>query len=165
MLLDAQHHRPKPQMSMAYSETVKIIWDDLKKMYEMTNTPKIHQLKVNIANCKWGDFSVGDFYSKLINLWIEFTNLVKVPICKCKGYGYGVVSKIAAMYEEDKAHQFLIGLNDEMYSTIWSQILALDPLPHRDRIFNMMQHKEHHRHVMISRDSRNETVMAFTAKV
>jgi len=74
----------KLQMSVLYSETAKIMWDDLKKRYGITHTPKIHQLKVNLANCKQGELSVGDFYSKLINLSTEFTNLVRVPLCTCK---------------------------------------------------------------------------------
>jgi len=31
--------------------------------------------------------------------------------------------------EEDKVHQFLMGLDDERYSTVRSQILAMEPLP------------------------------------
>ena len=43
---------PKLRMNVAYSDTAKIMWDDLKKRYAMANTPKIHQLKAHIANCK-----------------------------------------------------------------------------------------------------------------
>jgi len=151
-------------MIVAYSETVKVMWDDLKKRYGMANTPKTHQLKANLANCKQGNLSTGDFYSKLINLWTEFTNLVKVPVCTCKKCDCGVVRKIMAMYEEDKAHQFLKGLNGEIYSSIRIQILSLDPLPPLHQIFNMIQQEEHHRHVMATRDNRKETAMAFAIK-
>jgi len=51
-------------MSVAYSDTVKIMWDDLKKRYVLANTPKIHQLKADIANCKQRELDIGDFYSK-----------------------------------------------------------------------------------------------------
>ena len=43
---------PKLRLNVAYSDTAKIMWDDLKKRYAMANTPKIHQLKADIANCK-----------------------------------------------------------------------------------------------------------------
>ena len=66
-----------------HTSTAKIIWDDMKKRYAMTNTPKIHQLKANIANCKQGDLDVGHFHSKLMNLWNELSNLMKVPISTC----------------------------------------------------------------------------------
>ena len=92
---------------------------------------------MNIANCKQGDLDIGDFYSKLMNLWNELSNLVTMPVCTCKGCTCGAASKIMAMHEEDKAHQFLMGLNDDLYSTIRSQILALDPLPPLDKIVNI----------------------------
>jgi len=32
-----------------------------------------------------------------------------------------------------------MGLNDDLFGMIRSQILAFDPLPHLDKIFNMVQ--------------------------
>jgi len=82
---------------------------------------------------------MGDFYSKLKNLWNELTNLVTVPMCTCSSFKCGVSRKIIGIYEEDRASQFLMGLNDDLYSTLQSQILALDSLPPLDKIFNMTQ--------------------------
>jgi len=62
------------------------------------------------------------------------------------------------MYEEDKAHQFLMGLNDDLYSTLRNQILALDLLPTLDRIFNMTQQEESDKKVIIARDNQTESV-------
>jgi len=115
----------------------------------MANTPKIHQLKVNIANCKQDDIDVGEFYSKLGNLWNELSNLIKFPVCTCSGCQCGAAKKIMAMYEADKAHQFLMGLNNDTYSTIRSHILAMDPLPSLDRIFNITQQEENHKKVVV----------------
>ena len=118
---------PKLRMRVAYSETANTMWHDLRKRYGMANTPKLHQLKANLANCKQGGMSVSDFYSKLVHLWTEFNNLVKVPVCTCKGCDYGAAKKIMAMHEEDKTHQFLMGLDDEVYSSIRSQITGTRP--------------------------------------
>jgi len=71
----------KLHMSIAYSLTAKVVWDDLNKRYAMANTPKIHQLKATTANCKQGDLDIGEFYSKLTNLWNELFNLIQVPVC------------------------------------------------------------------------------------
>lgn len=65
------------------------------------------------------------------------------------------------MIEEEKAHQFLMGLNEERYSHIKSQILALEPFPSLGRIFNMILQEEHHRKVMCDRDDRGEPTAAF----
>jgi len=48
------------------------------------------------------------------------------------------------MAQDEKSHQFLMELNDEVFSTIHSQILALDPLPTLDVIFNMVTQEENH---------------------
>ena len=53
-------------MTIADSDVAKIMWDDLKKRYGTTNTPKIHQLKSDIVNYKQGGLEVGEFHSKLI---------------------------------------------------------------------------------------------------
>jgi len=89
--------------------------------------PTHPRFMADISNCKQGDMDVGEFYSKLTNLWNESNNLVKVLVCTCSGCKCGVVSKITTMYEQDKAHQFVMGLNNNSYSTNRSQIIALDP--------------------------------------
>jgi len=93
---------------------------------------------------------VGEFYSKLMNPWTELNNLVKVPVCMCSGCKCGVARKILAMYEEDRAHQFLMGLNDDSCSTLRSQILALGPLLSLDKIFNMTQKDKSYKKMMIA---------------
>jgi len=105
---------PKLKMTIAYCDTAKSMWDDLRKRYGMANAPKIHQLKANIEHCKQRDMDVGEFYSKLINLWNELNNLVKLPVCTCASCMCGVTRRIMAKYEEDKAHPFWMGLNDMM---------------------------------------------------
>jgi len=52
------------------------------------------------------------------------------------------------MIEEEKAHQFLMGLNDELYSQIRGQILALEPFPSLDKIINMILQEENHRKII-----------------
>jgi len=51
----------KLRMSMAYSNTTHGMWEDMRKRYTMGNTPKVNQLKANIANCKHGDVDSGEF--------------------------------------------------------------------------------------------------------
>ena len=65
--------------------------------------------------------------------------------------------------EDDKSHQFLMGLNDELYANITGQILVIDPLPTLDKIFNMVHQEDSHRHLMINIDVRHETAAAFSA--
>lgn len=65
--------------------------------------------------------------------------------------------------KEEKSHQFLMGLNDDVYLAIRSQILGLEPMPSLDKIFNMVSEEENHKTYMISEDDRSEAV-AFAVK-
>ena len=129
-----------------------------------SDTTKIHQLKADIANCKHGDLDVGEFYSKLKNLWNKLTNLTKIPVCTCNDCKCEARSEIISMYEAYRAHQFLMGLNDDLYSTLRSQIVALDTLPPLDKIFNMTQQEENHEKVMMTWDTRSKTAVAYAAR-
>ena len=73
---------------------------------------------------------------------------------------WGCNKNFVQMYEEDKSHQFLRGLNDE-FSNIRSQILAQELLPQFDKILNMVMQEENHKHMMVQRESKFETTSAF----
>ena len=65
------------------------------------------------------------------------------------------------MFDEEKTHQFLVGLNDETFSSVRSQILARDPLLSLDTIFNIIQQEENHKRIMMERDHRAENTELF----
>ena len=62
-------------------------------------------------------------------------NYVKIPHCICGKYDCGARDKVVKMVKEEKAHEVLMGLNDNSYLIIPSQVLALDRLPPLDIIF------------------------------
>ena len=139
---------PKLRTSIAYAERAYVMWTNLKKRCTVANAPKIHQLKANIAACKEGSLDVVEFYSKLSSLWSELGNFVKIPHCTCTGCKCDARSTYIAMAEDEKTHQFLMGLNNDLYSPLRSQILAMEPLPTLDRIFNIMLQEEHHKNMV-----------------
>jgi len=59
---------------------------------------------------------VVEFYSKLMGLWTELANFVKIPSTKyeftCGRCSYDTYGTIIRMMEDDKTHQFLMGLDD-----------------------------------------------------
>jgi len=62
---------PKLRLSVAFMDTVMAMWKNLEQRYAVTNIPKVHRLKANVAECKQGGMEVVDFYAKLANLWSE----------------------------------------------------------------------------------------------
>jgi len=155
---------PKLRTSIAYVETAREMWTNLQKRYAIGNTPKIHQLKADLATCKQGELDVVEFYSKLSGMWSELDNYTKLSHCICGKCECSLNKTITKMFEEERTHQFVMGLTDESFSTIRSQVLARDPLPSLDVIFNIIQQEEFHRRVMMSREQRSESVMAFAAR-
>lgn len=121
---------------------------NLQKGYAVANAPKIHQLKTDLVACIQDRLEVVEFYSKLMGMWSELENYAKMPHYTCGKCECGVDNKIVKMIEEEKMHQFLMGLDEESFSTIRNQVLALNLLPSLDIILNMAQQEEHHKNVM-----------------
>lgn len=96
-----------------------------------------------------------------MGMWSELENYAKIPHCTCGKCEGGVRDKIVKMIEEEKTHQFLMGLSDESFSGVRSQVLARDPLPSLGTIFNIIQQKENHKRIMMDRDQSAENQVAF----
>ena len=99
---------PKLHKSVAYVNSAQSLWENIRKRYAVANIPKIHTLKAEIASCKQNKQEVVEFFSRLMGLWNELDNYVKIPSCTC-----GSVKQNVQIMENDKAHQFLMGLDDE----------------------------------------------------
>ena len=104
----------------------------------------------DLASCKQGGLEVVEFYSKLMGLWSELESVVKLSHCTCSKCECEVENKVVKMVEEERTHQFLMGLNDDSYLGARSQILARDPLPSLDTIFNIIQQEENHKRIMMN---------------
>jgi len=63
------------------------------------------------------------------------------------------------MHEEERAHQFLMGFHDDLYSQVRGQILTQDPLPLLDKIFNIVLQEGNHKNLMIQGESRRKIVL------
>jgi len=111
---------PKLHTSIDYVETVVVMWENLRKIYAVAKTPKIHQLKTDIVKCKHRGLDVVEFYSKLMGMWSELSNYIKISQCTCEKCKCGVGSKVMKMLKEEQTHQFLKGLTDETYTNIRS---------------------------------------------
>ena len=73
--------------------------ENVPKLYYVPKIPRIHQLKVSIASCKQDNLEAVEFFSKLVGLWSELENYIKIAVYKC-----GLAGKTVKMLEEDKTH-------------------------------------------------------------
>ena len=146
---------PSLHPSVTYVEDAKVMWDDLKERFSVGHAPRIHQLKNEIASLKQGGMTIIAYYSKLKGIWDELNSYSRVPECTC-----GAAKEFIRERDEERIHQFLMGLNDDIFGTIRSQILSTDPLPTLGRIHSMITQEERHGTVARGREDRREN-MAF----
>ncbi|KAA8515426.1 hypothetical protein F0562_018963 [Nyssa sinensis] len=93
------------------------------------------------------------YYTRLKAMWDKLWSYCKVPNCVC-----GAAAEFVKEKEEERVHQFLMGLNDEFFGTIRSQILAMDPLPSIGRAYAMVIQEEKHKSVTRGREDKSDTV-------
>ncbi|GKA02571.1 retrovirus-related pol polyprotein from transposon TNT 1-94 [Tanacetum coccineum] len=63
-------------------------------------------------------------------------------------------------HEDEKTHQFLTGLDETLYGTVISNLLAQDPLPNLNKIYSTLVQKERVKSVVSTKEERGE-VMSF----
>ncbi|KAJ4787232.1 Retroelement pol polyprotein-like [Rhynchospora pubera] len=146
------------QPSIAYMETAKELWDDLRERFSIGNGPRIHQLKADIAAAKQQGQSVVSYYTRLKGMWDELSSYSRVPVCKCKGCTCNAAAEFVKEREEEKIHQFLMGLDDSVFGTVRSSILGMEPLPTLNKVYSMVIQEERHRSVVRGREERGEAV-------
>nr|XP_018486502.1 PREDICTED: uncharacterized protein LOC108857072 [Raphanus sativus] len=96
-------------------------WDNLKKRFSVGNKVQVHFLKEQLARCRQDGQSVMDYYGRLAKLWEELDTYKPLPPCSCSA---------AAIYEkerdEEKVHQFLMGLDETRFGGVCQGIIASD---------------------------------------
>jgi hypothetical protein len=81
-------------------------------------------------------------------MWDELSNYSHVPMCKCGGCTCGAATGLMKEREEEKTHQFLMGLDDSVFETVRSNILSMDSLPSLNKVYAMVIHEERYRRLV-----------------
>lgn len=154
---------PTLRTTISYLETAKELWDDIKERFSVVNGPRIQQLKSDLAPCKQGGLSMVAYYGKLKALWDDLANYEQALACTCKGCTCGIQAKFEKRKEEERSHTFLMGLNDELYGTVSSNLLATDPMPSLNKMYSILVQEERMRIVTRGNDERTEVALAVRA--
>ena len=113
---------PELHTGIVYATSAKSVWDDLRERFDKVNASRIFQLHKDITSLVQGSDSIPAYFSKLRNLWDEFSSIVPPP-CDCHK------SKVfCAQMLQKKLIQFLMGLNETCHQSR-SQILMIQPTP------------------------------------
>ncbi|KAJ1400195.1 Zinc finger, CCHC-type [Sesbania bispinosa] len=149
---------PNLRSTITYVENAKDLWEDIKERFAVVNGPRIQQLKAELADCKQQGSTMVAYYSKLKTLWDELINYEKTLQCTCSGCTCGVVLKLEKRREEEKVHQFLMGLDDTSYGAVRSSVLATDPLPSLNRVYAIMVQEERMKSITRTKEEKGMVV-------
>ncbi|XP_025012810.1 uncharacterized protein LOC112534591 [Ricinus communis] len=107
---------------------------------------------LEIAKDLWDD--IKDCFSQL---WEELANFDVISPCKCRGCKCNIAAELTKKREEEKLHQFLIGL-DDVYGTVRSNILSSTLLSGVSKAYSLMCQEERIRNVSKGKEIKSETV-------
>ncbi|XP_045809428.1 uncharacterized protein LOC123903828 [Trifolium pratense] len=133
---------PKLRSTITYRENAKELWDDIKQRFDISNGPRIQQLKSELANCKQNGDPIVTYFGRIKKLWDELNDYDQIPVCTCNGCKCGISAALNKKREEEKLHQFLMGLDESQFRTVRSNVLSLDPLPNLNRAYQMVVQEE-----------------------
>ncbi|WVZ20882.1 hypothetical protein V8G54_008204 [Vigna mungo] len=142
---------PTLRSTVTYVETTKELWEDIRDRFSVVNGPRIQQLKAELADCKQQGMTMD-----------ELANYEQIPRCSCGGCKCDIASKHEKRREEERVHQFLMGLDDASYATVRSNILAGDPLPSLNRVYATLVQEERVKTINRSKEERG-AVMGLAA--
>jgi len=94
-------------------------------------------------------------------LWNALANYDQPPTCKCGGCTCDLGSILEKKREEERVYTFLMGLDDTIYGTVHSNILAHDPLRNLNEVYSIPIHEERVQTMTYGKEDRGE-VMTFT---
>ncbi|VFQ73594.1 unnamed protein product [Cuscuta campestris] len=135
------------------------LWNDLKKRYSCSNGPRVYQLKSELNSLRQKGQSVVSYYNQFITLWNQLYGSSDLT----GGFWFESAGVMRARFDRDKTVDFLLGLDDEQFGNIRSQIIGTEPVPDLDRVYFLVTQEERHRHIVRTRDDRTDSV-AFAAR-
>ncbi|KAJ8634413.1 hypothetical protein MRB53_027749 [Persea americana] len=150
---------PEVRSMLSNYDNAKRLWDDLHERFSVVNGPRIQQLKADINRCAQSKtMPVAVYFSKLTVLWDELDNHEPLICCKCGKCTCEVGTQHRKRREDDRLHQFLLGLCSEYYAHLRSTILSQDPLPSLNRVFQQIAQDERVRGITRITEEKPEVV-------
>nr|GMC92503.1 retrovirus-related Pol polyprotein from transposon TNT 1-94 [Ipomoea batatas]GMD26179.1 retrovirus-related Pol polyprotein from transposon TNT 1-94 [Ipomoea batatas] len=129
---------PELRSTISHMEDAKDLWNDIKERFSVPNGPRIHQIKTELSECKQHGLTIAGYFGKLKGLWDDLASYEQMPVCECGGCKCNISTKLDKRTEEEKLHQFLMGLDEITYGTVRSNILAAEPLPSLNKAYGIV---------------------------
>lgn len=86
--------------------------------------------------------SIAEYFGLLQPLWDELATYNPLPNCTCGKCTCNLGVSLQTRLDEDRLQDFLFGVNVDLYGHLRSSILAQEPLPPLDRVYQMFLEEE-----------------------
>ncbi|KAK3406459.1 hypothetical protein EUGRSUZ_K02658 [Eucalyptus grandis] len=140
--------------TISHMENTKDLWEDIKQRFLVGNGPRMQQLRSDLANCRQNGQPIMSYFGKLKILWDEINNYDQIPVCVCTSCICNFTIELERKCEEERVHQFLMGLDEEGYGRVSANILSTEPLPNLNRVYAMVVQQERVRTMTRTKDER-----------
>lgn len=118
--------------SVSHVDGLHELWTHIQRRFGVKNGPRVQQLKTELATCRQRGLAIEAYYGKLTQLWRSMADYQQAK----------TMEEVRKEREEDKLHQFLMGLYETEYGAINSALLSRVPLPTLDEAYNALTQDE-----------------------
>ncbi|XP_019082565.1 PREDICTED: uncharacterized protein LOC109125405 [Camelina sativa] len=87
-------------------------------------------------------------------LWEDLSNYDQSPTCQCSGCLCDLRGQLEKKREDDKVHQFLLGLDDAVFGGLRTTIISSEPLPNLNQVYSKVKSMERVRTVLRNREEQ-----------
>lgn len=125
-----------------YIDNAKKLWDELKERFTKRDYFRISDLIQEIHSIKQEERNVTEYFTELKILWDELDMLSPAPECTCAVKCSCELTKSNHKKQEiEQVVCFLKGLG-EVYGTVKSNILMMEPLPSINKTYGLVLQQE-----------------------
>lgn len=139
-------------------EVAAKMWKDLDESFGQRNTSLIFQLNQETEECRQGNQSLTEYFTKLKGLWQQLYVLITPITCKCNKCECNLAKQAEAASQEDKLLKFLMGLNS-VYDNARRQLLLTTPLPSPSAAHSLLLQEELGKKAMANQHTPMHTPM------
>ncbi|XP_074305329.1 uncharacterized protein LOC141640424 [Silene latifolia] len=129
--------------NISYPDYASVLWSEIKAQYAVVDGTMIHSLKTQLNNCtQTKGMDVTTYFGKLKMLWDAIAKHKPPFTCRCGKCECNINPSAIQRQDNERLHQFFMGLDHTLCGNIRSSQLQLDPLPALSRAYNLVLQEE-----------------------
>ncbi|KAG7584011.1 Retrotransposon Copia-like N-terminal [Arabidopsis suecica] len=134
--------------SLSHVNDSNELWIHIQKRFGVKNGQRVQRHKTELANCRQKGLAIEAYYGKLTQLWGSLADYQRAK----------KMEEVRKEREEDKLHQFLMGLDDTLYGAVKSNLLSRIPLPSLEEAYNALTMDEEAKQLSQDNEGRADGV-------